>query len=497
MGEEKSSGGWGKTIGITIVTGVGTLMIALLKPTFEKKGAEIAGVPKPTEALGASAKLDPVRQGEDASLHSSVGNPTGKTGSVASRIAVQPPVEPSRRETRELKHDLDVPIFENTPQIDFFKSDGEGRGRDRSVAIFKALEQSLSKQGASFSASVRLKVESETKRINGNGSTRFGQSVASDYSLYTDGLIRWWDVESEKDDGETVSVKVVAVIAKIKPIKDPNALRKTIAVLPFRVDSDPTLLTSTIPGATLGTKIRESLVTYLVNSRKFAVIDRTFQDEIARVAIEKPSLDLIQRAIQAAAKLGADYVAVGTADGIGVSSKRLGGLDVPIPDGMVNFRIIRIESGQTMLASSVTISDLPDLNLSGQHPENGIADALGRSLSDRTLEAIYPFKVAALNGPDEVILNRGGDDLSVGQRFDIANPGEEVKDPATGESLGLAERHVGTVEVVRVNPKAAYAKVLSKTEGIAVGAVCRKPSPGKTKESKAKSAGSDLNDLFK
>jgi hypothetical protein len=85
----------------------------------------------------------------------------------------------------------------------------------------------------------------------------------------------------------------------------------------------------------------------------------------------------------------------------------------------------------------------------------------------------------------------------VGQRFDIANPGEEVKDPATGESLGLAERHVGTVEVVRVNPKAAYAKVLSKTEGIAVGAVCRKPSPGKTKESKAKSAGSDLNDLFK
>ena len=488
--EKSSVKGFLVTVSVALFGGLITLGVTFLKPTVEKKGAELAGVASPAAPKPVSV---------DATSKNELGVSESQVASSTPPVSLQSttPIQDKLRETRNLKYNLEVPIFEDTPQVEFFKSDGEGRGKDRSVAIFRALEQSLSKQGASFSASVRLKVESETRKLNENSSRRFGQSVASDYSLYTDGLIRWWDIESEKDDGEIVNVKVVSVIAKIKPTKDPNAIRKTIAVLPFRVDSDPTLLASTIPGATLGAKIRESLVTYLVNSRKFTVIDRTFQDEIARVALEKPSLDLIQRAIQAASKLGADYVAVGTADGIGLSSKRLGGLDVPIPDGMVNLRIIRIESGQTMLASSVVISDLPDLNLSGQHPENGIADALGRSLSNRTLEAIYPFKVAALNGPDEVVLNRGGDDLSVGQRFDIANPGEEVKDPATGESLGLAERHVGTVEVVRVNPKAAYAKVLNKTEDIAVGAVCRKPSSGKTKESKAKSAGSDLNDLFK
>jgi hypothetical protein len=410
-------------------------------------------------------------------------------------LAVPPPVEPARREPRELKHDLDVPIFENTPQIDFFKSDGEGRGKDRSVAIFSALEQALSKHGAQFSASVRLKLESETKKLNDTKSKRVERSAVSDYSLLTDGLIRWWDIEYEKDDGTFVEVKVSVVIAKIKNVSGQHLTRKTIAVLPFGLDSNLELAGRTVPAQKLGKKMKESVITYLVNSRKFAVVDNSFEEEIARIAGERPSTDPIQRAIQAATKLGADYVVVGIGDGIGVTSRSVGNLEVQIPDGMVSMRIIKVDTRQTVLAHSVQIANISELSLQGAQPENAISDAVGRLFAERALDAIYPFKVVALNGPDEVILNRGGDDIQVGQKFEIANLGEEMKDPATGESLGSAEKFIGLVEVVRVSPKTSHARVLSRSQEIEVGAICRKPHGG---GSKAEASASDqLDKLFK
>jgi len=499
MSESEKSGGVNKVV-ITVVATVATALVPLgvkfLEPAVDKKGKEFAGVvetsPDKAAPTVAAGQTPETRVPADSTSSNSA-----RTG--AAPESAPPPVAAiaeKPREPRSVKNDLQVPTFENTPQVEYFRSEGEGRGPDRSAAIFSALEQALSKQGAQFSAAVRMKLESETKKLNSSTLDRHEESVASDYSLLTDGLIRWWDIESEEDDGKTVDVKVVTVIAKIKATSGQHSSRKTIAILPFKVDSNSEFLGNAVSAESLGKKIQESVLTYLANSRKFAVVDKSFDTEIARLAGERPTTDPVQRAIEAASKLGADYVVIGTADGVGVTAKRLGNLNVPMPDGMVNLRIIKVDSRQTMLASSVQISDLPDLNLQGNHPENGIVDAIGRAFSERSLEAIYPFKVAALNGSEEVILNRGGDDLEVGQRFDIANPGEDVKDPATGESLGAAEKLVGTVEVVRVTPKTAYAKVVNKTEDIVVGAICRKPSVQKAVKENRKDESKQLDNLF-
>jgi hypothetical protein len=53
------------------------------------------------------------------------------------------------------------------------------------------------------------------------------------------------------------------------------------------------------------------------------------------------------------------------------------------------------------------------------------------------------------------------------------------------------------VEITRVTPKTSYAKIVSKAEDIQVGAICRKPIAKKIIRPQAKSAASDLNDLFK
>jgi hypothetical protein len=115
-------------------------------------------------------------------------------------------------------------------------------------------------------------------------------------------------------------------------------------------------------------------------------------------------------------------------------------LDVASVGGVVSLRIIEMSTRQTVLASAFQLAKLPQLELGGTRPESSIADALGRVIAERILETIYPFKVVAINGSDEVILNRGGDALSVGERFDLFNPGEEIKDSSSGESLGVAER---------------------------------------------------------
>jgi hypothetical protein len=524
--ETETWGGW-KIVGC-VGAGVVGLTVTFFSPQMKKLGEDFAGVSSPDQTgkpavivvqtpvpaavvvqspVPAAVVLQtpvPAAVGETRSPDS----PGGGRGSTATVVVVQTPVpvfggeaqkaNTPPREPRVTRNTITVPRFENTEQADYLESSGTGSSTDRESAIFKALEEALSKQGARFTGEVRLKLLAETTKLNESKVRRVEQSVASDFTRLSGGLLRWWDIRSEEDDGVKCTVEVLAVVAKIKAQAADHPTRKTLAVLPFQLDGDARLNDRVVPANTIGNQLREAVVTYLVNSRKFAVLDKTFTEELDRLIGQNPAADPVQRAIDAARKLGAQYAVIGLVDGLSVERRRVGPLDVPSVDGMVSLRIIELSSRQTVLASAFPLATLSGLDLGGNRPENSIADALGRAMSDRTLETIYPFKVAALNGPDEVILNRGGDLLSVGERFDLFNPGEEIKDPSTGESLGAAERKIGTVEVISVKPKVSYAKVITKTENIMLEAVCRKPqqatADGKTKTAPIRN---EIDNLFK
>jgi len=409
--------------------------------------------------------------------------------SVPAPVAAQvPAIAVAKRKPNSIKNDISVPYFNNTEQVEYLETEAKGEGTTRQIALSSALEEAVSKRlGAKISDKTVLALNSLSIEENNRTFNHVDESVRSKYETETGGLIKWWDIKSEEDDGQTYSIEVVAVLAKINVKSNRDSTRKTLVVLPFKVDADIAFGGRTISASVMGKQFRESAITYLVNSRKFAVLDKTFTDELDRIAGEHPSSDPIQQAIDAALKLGAQYAVVGVVNGFGVTQRDVVTLNDPVLEGDASLRIIELASRQTVLASTFQVADLPGLNLSGSHPENSIADKLGRAIASRTLETIYPFKVAALNGSDEVILNRGGDDLTVGQKFDLCNPGEEVKDPSTGESLGVAERKVASVEVIRVTPKTSYAKVIAKTEDIMAGAICRKPQQ-QTTETKTAAA---------
>jgi curli biogenesis system outer membrane secretion channel CsgG len=76
----------------------------------------------------------------------------------------------------------------------------------------------------------------------------------------------------------------------------------------------------------------------------------------------------------------------------------------------------------------------------------------------------FPFEGSVVKVTDkgQVIINRGSEfGLAVGQELVMAEQGEELIDPDTGELLGAEEgEQIGTVRVARVTEKVSYADVV-------------------------------------
>lgn len=109
-----------------------------------------------------------------------------------------------------------------------------------------------------------------------------------------------------------------------------------------------------------------------------------------------------------------------------------------------------------------------------------MAKDVAAQLADQFVAAVFPMKVVQRTRRNQVVINRGADGgMEMGETLEVFYAGEELIDPDTGKSLGSAEEFVGTVEVVRINPKVTYAKVVSEVDAknapIATGDIVRRP----------------------
>jgi hypothetical protein len=300
--QEKQSGGWKIAAGVLI--GLIALSVTFIAPLVKKKGLELAVVSSHDQAI------KPVGIAEQAGISNESGgthsqdHPVSSDRSTPENI-VKMPVAVSGEEvqkaktkhgdSRVIRNDITVPRFENTEDIDYLESSGTGSSADRETAVFQALEEALSKQGTQINAEVRLNLIAETKKLNDSKIRRVEQSVASDFSRLSGGLLRWWDIQSEDENGERCTVHIMAVVARIKTQAGTPTTRKTLVVLPFKLDADARIYDRVVPANTIGNLMREAGVTYLVNSRKFAVLDKTFTEELDRLAKQNPSADPIQQ----------------------------------------------------------------------------------------------------------------------------------------------------------------------------------------------------------
>lgn len=73
--------------------------------------------------------------------------------------------------------------------------------------------------------------------------------------------------------------------------------------------------------------------------------------------------------------------------------------------------------------------------------------------------AIYPIQVVKVISKNTAAVSRGEGSVKVGDWFTVFLMGEEMRDPQSGESLGVLEIEVGKGKITSVTPKYSVIKV--------------------------------------
>ncbi len=239
----------------------------------------------------------------------------------------------------------------------------------------------------------------------------------------------------------------------------------------------------------IGDGVADMLVTALVKSGKFSVIER---QEIEKVIEEQKlgesGLVTAETAPKVGKLLGVEMMVVGSVSEFGTKESNMGG-NIPLFGGsvttktaraVVDIRLINTTTGEILSAekkegskSSTGISvryESIDFSNANSWDDTDIGKAC-REAIDGCVELItdnfqkipWSGRVLKLNADGTLLMKPGSEgNVSTGMKFEVFRVGEDVKDPDTGLSLGAEETKVGEIKVVEdaLKGKASKAKIL-------------------------------------
>lgn len=347
------------------------------------------------------------------------------------------------------------------------KAMGEGYGKTYEDALIKALSDAVGRMyGGKLSAKSTFITDSKSvnsdKELEKNFNDQIRKISGGSYDSY--------NVISSKKTQEgynvIVSIKKTTTTKKYKAPGLSADSRRSISVFNS---------TANTQYKGIGDALQQKIITDLLDSRKFNVLDR---DSKGYYDLEKALIKSGDAHGDEVYKLGnvlgSDYMLLFAVTGIDGSSKKSNPTSktknkVEIT---IDYRVLLFATRQIKFSNSLAM----EINLKdGSLGENEKAlDSVAQKISSDILNAIYPLKVASVTG-DEVIFSQK---LNEGETYECFALGERIKDSYTKETTGRVENKVGEVNIVRVNPKMSYAKI---TQGaVKKGNLCRPLSVGNT-----------------
>jgi len=326
----------------------------------------------------------------------------------------------------------------------------EGEAPTKEGAVAKALVQALQQvTGVTITASQQnTTMLTAIARENGSTSASLSEESQAGLTSQTNGIIRSYRVIDFSDAaGPPFSVRLAVVVELYKPKGLPNDNRRRLAVMPFTDGSGRPSLQ--------GRLLQQRLSAYLVQTRRFTVLDRdndtAYKNEMDVIASN--ATPPAERA-RLGQMIGADYIVVGHVQG---ATSKTTETNIVITgevarhtttiSGKADYSLIEIATRQVKWTGLVVVDASDDV----------AAARIGAGI----IEAIYPLRIIDVSDPKELVVNQGGDSMRVGQRYKAFVLSTELFDPYTKESLGRREREFGTVEVVRVLPKMSYARLVN------------------------------------
>ncbi|EAJ0636355.1 hypothetical protein B6948_04530 [Campylobacter jejuni] len=340
------------------------------------------------------------------------------------------------------------------------QAQGEGYGVTYEQAVGKALADAISRMyGGSLSQSTNFKTKS-TKDKNGQN---LEKSFNDEIRRATKGSFDSYEVVSKTQTNDGFNVKVVIKkTATTKKYQAPGLSadnRRSITVF----DSTPDAAKRGI-----GSALQQKIISDLLQSRKFNVLDR---DSSGYYEMEKALIKSGDAASDEVYKLknvlATDYILLFSISGLEGKQKtsNLTGKSKTEIEVVVDYRVLLFATRQIKFSNTLSMKvNLKDNSLSVN--EAALKQIANRIAGD-ILNAIYPLKVASVEN-NEVIFSQS---LNQGDVYECFALGKAIKDAYTKENTGRVESKTANIEITRTSPKLSYAKI---TEGsVKVGDICR------------------------
>ena len=338
-------------------------------------------------------------------------------------------------------------------KVEIVNVEVEGFGSSKKAAIDSALVEAVSQvNGAEIASKTKRQLIEVVNDDDVKSSEAFNQEV----STITNGLIKNWKILSESLEGNNHLVKLSVNISKFKKSAQTNRLR--LAIVPFRA-ADSVKVNQTV--SKFEGAITAQLENYLTQTRRFALIDRSFlaeqTKELNLIAAGSTTSMSVDEIVKLGNRLGTDYLIVGRIEkaNSAVSEKKSKVSDTVkkylTSRARLTIRLIDVATTQIKFADTYE-------KTSGTSIEK-LADKLAIEIGQIVLSSVYPIRIVNASS-SQVVLGQGGKTLKSGDFFKVYQLGKKLIDPYTKESLGREEIEVAVIQINNVKSKTSDAKIL-------------------------------------
>lgn len=212
----------------------------------------------------------------------------------------------------------------------------------------------------------------------------------------------------------------------------------------------------------LGSILQQKIITDLIQSRKFNVLDRDskgyYEMEKALINSSNAHEDEIYKLKNV---MTTDYILLFNVSGIDFKTKG----SKNKADIVIDYRVLLFATRQIKFSNTLSMS----VSFKGDSlvTSEKVSEKIAKKISDDILNAIYPLKISQIH-QNEVVFSQT---LTIDDTYECYSLGKVVKDAYTKENTGRIETKTGVVKIIRSTPKLSYANIIEGS--VKKGDICR------------------------
>lgn len=363
-----------------------------------------------------------------------------------------------------------------------------GYGASPGEAVADAMKLAiLQVNGAAVqSASVSVKYGLDVS-LNQDSASLRGNAFAEAVTQRSGGVIQNFKLVEMKEPGvlagKQYKATIEAQIAKFQASADLQKIKLVVGQIRFDSPNLP-MGDRSVPSAEVAATLRQRISDALVQTGRFAVLDRELSPDI------QGELDMISSGQAPSAELAklsqaasADLVWSGRVSNLAYNrhARQLKTSDrelVSYSGGWaLTEKLVNVATRQVMASDSLRgTAPSTEATTLGRGVDGGkVLEDMSTDLVNQVVTSVlrrtFPVTVVSRDGTN-VVLSQGGQALKEGTRYAMVTMGAEMKDPQTGQSLGRVEAPCCELVVERVTPNLSYGRlenVRSNLEQLPVG----------------------------